>query len=130
MVVANFGDRIGNSIGDFYIFVDELREGNQLQKPRTSKFQKSSNWDDQCTGYNACTPLALGQWSGSSKEEQPLDHHDLEARHKSNREPEVRIELREYLFKNVDFSLADLPAVDVVKHLREHKRAKHISEQF
>jgi hypothetical protein len=46
-----------------------------------------------------------------------LDHEELEGADKGNGKPEVPVDLREDSFEDVDFSLPNLSAVEVVEHL-------------
>jgi hypothetical protein len=59
-----------------------------------------------------------------------LNHDPLEAGDKGNRQPEVIINFGKDFLKNINFSLSNLSAVEVVEHLRENECAEYISEQL
>jgi len=45
----------------------------------------------------------------------------LEATDESNRQPEVEVDSGKNFLKNIDFSLSNLSAVEVVEYLRENE---------
>jgi len=54
----------------------------------------------------------------------------LEATDESKRQPEVEVDSGKNFLKNIDFSLSNLSAVEVVEYLRENEGAENVSEQF
>lgn len=119
--ITVFGDIVDNSVLDLFVFINEFSEWNLLEQRRASQLQHRGYWYHGGTGDYAGAPLTLGQRGGSREQEEDFNHDDLEADDEEDGEPEVPVELREYSLEDVELTLADLPAVDVVEHLQEHE---------
>lgn len=128
--IAEIGDLINHAILDCLVLIDELGEWNGSEQAWTGELEESCNWDNHGTGDDAGTPLASAKSNSTGKEVQVLDHEELEAGNKTEREPEVEIELAEDLLENVDLLLTDLSAVEVIEDLREDEGAEYVGEQL
>ena len=54
----------------------------------------------------------------------------MESAYEENGHPEVTVELLEKLLEDIEFSLSNLSAVEIVEHLHENESIKYVSEQF
>ena len=99
-----------------FVLINKFRERNSLQESFRGELKQPGNEQHWSSSSDASTPLRSRKRYGSSDFMEPLDKNDLSS--ESNAENENEIEVVVNSLENIQFSLANLSAVDVVENLQ------------